>query len=418
MKILIVEDSATLRAGMRKMVEAIGHTPLFANSGEEALQLVGNTTFDLVIMDVEMPGLDGFETTTLMREILGKRWIPIIYATGHNSENRALEGIKAGGDDFLVKPISQNLLEAKIISLHRIAEMQKQLAKLNTKLANLSERDGLTQLLNRRCFSEKANQAIKQAKRHNKPCGLLMLDIDFFKQYNDHYGHMAGDECLQAIAASFADVAKRESDLIARYGGEEFILLLPETDLSGSRLVAEKIILHVQALAIPHACSTVSDHVTVSIGVAVSTDNRNTELDSLILEADKYLYRAKELGRNRLVSHVDASKKTLLIATDRKHLLTALNSTLKPFGELIYTDSQSECIELAKELRPDLIVIDQAALTVNAEQMSRTLSQHLRTARIPIIINDENSVSAGATGDKQAPFNDAFIEQVSQLLTT
>lgn len=383
MNILIVEDSATLRAAIKKLVVELGHQAVLANSGEEALQCVGVVDFDLVIMDVEMPGLNGFETATLMREALSPRWLPIIYATSHSGDDIILAGIEAGGDDFLLKPIRPTLLKAKLIAMQRITEMQLQLTRMNSELSLLSEYDGLTELLNRRAFSERANQAITGSRRQARGCALIMLDIDFFKQYNDCYGHSAGDNCLQQIASRLKSAIKRESDLLARYGGEEFVVLLPDTDRDGARLVANRIQQAIADSAISHRDSRVSSQVTASLGIALSSPN--STLDQLQRSADKNLYRAKAAGRNRVEIDEERGHRTLLIASGNDSELSYLTRALQPLANILTTDNHLECVAMAKDIRPDLILLDSDCAALAAEKTAVILRQHMRTAKTPLL---------------------------------
>ena len=373
MKILIIEDDPQLQDEMAAMVTDIGHSPIPVSSGEEALQLIGVVHFDVVILDIEMPGLDGFETTSLMKEALGSRWVPIIFATTEQSDESVLAGIEAGGDDYLIKPFSPALLKAKLKAMQRIANMQEQLNNFVTELAMLSENDSLTQLLNRRAFSEKASQALLTAKRQRRPCALMMLDVDFFKLYNDSYGHSAGDDCLQLVANCLKKVAKRESDLVARFGGEEFIILLPETEQFAAELIAKHLIAEINTKRIPHHASSVADHVTISLGIAMSTAHNS--LDELTIAADKNLYSAKENGRNRYVVNQGTSNKTILIADDNNGNLTLLTNILKPLGNIITVDNQEECVELAKEIKPDLVLLDSDGDEINGPESKHLIDQ-------------------------------------------
>ena len=417
MNILIVEDSATLRLGMKRLIEEIGHSAIFAESGEQALQYIGVKTFDLVIMDVEMPGLNGFETTGLMREALGERWVPIIFATSHTSDENVLKGINAGGDDYLIKPISRQLLEAKIKAMHRIAEMQLQLHRLNSELEELSQRDGLTKLLNRRTFNEKASQSLKQSYRHSRPSAVLMIDVDFFKQYNDTYGHISGDECLQKIAQTLQSVVLRASDFVARYGGEEFIIFLTETDTDGAIQVAKRIIATLAEQAIEHRSSAISDNVTVSIGVGITTQHNMNSLETVILAADKNLYRAKEQGRNRVLASTQCNQKTILIADSNQDNLSKLTTALQPLGNIITAENTLECIELAKAIKPDIILIADDQPSIAAGRIDQVLKQHVRTARTPVLFlhNKPPAVNSNTTA-VLSNCNKRLIEKVSSLL--
>ena len=279
MKVLLVEDSATLRHAMCQQIQKAGHETVVAESGEQALQLVETTPVDLVIMDVEMPGLDGFETTRLMRESFGNHWVPIIFITGMSDEASFHEGIEAGGDDYLIKPVTPVILRAKIRALERIADMRDQLHRLNEELKTLSQRDGLTGLFNRRTFEEKA---IEQ-----QVASILMIDVDHFKAYNDCHGHLAGDRCLKEVATSLAQVIRRPADLLARYGGEEFVVMLPHTDLEGARIVAETLRRSIRALGLPNRGIGSDSTVTVSIGGATTRHTSGMNPEALLQQADK-----------------------------------------------------------------------------------------------------------------------------------
>ncbi len=385
MKILVVEDSATLRHAMGGYINAAGHEPIFAHSGEEALQMLENTPVDLIIMDVEMPGLNGFETTRLMREWLGDHWIPIIFVTGKSEEESFAEGIDAGGDDYLIKPVSPVILKAKICALERISIMRDQMQTLNEELETLSQRDSLTQCYNRRTFHEQAKQFWAQAARTQQPVSLIMLDIDHFKLYNDHYGHPAGDSCLKQVAKALQDSLHRPIDLLARYGGEEFIIFLPDTDLAGARRVGETIRQSLAQLKIRHDASKTNQYVTASIGCSTSQVTTGRTLEDLINHADQILYRSKESGRDCLTVEEFAPHKTILVADDDPDTLTLVTDLLESHCNILTSDNGNECLEIARDVRPDLILMDIHMPEMSGSEVCRQLRANNDTASIPVI---------------------------------
>lgn len=299
MHILIVEDSKTLQKIMEKQIVQAGHQASLAQNGEMAVQMV-DKTIDMVIMDVEMPGLDGYETTRLIRENLGDDWIPIIFVTGMADDRDLAAGIEAGGDDYLIKPVSPVILDAKIKAMERIADMRRQLNELNDELTELSQHDSLTGLYNRRVFEEKAETAWQRTARFHEPLTLLLIDIDFFKPYNDYYGHVEGDECIRKVAEALQKALNRPGDLIARYGGEEFICLLPNTDAQGAKHISEQLRKMVRDLRLEHRASQIDKYVTISIGANVVRYTTGISLSEQTTLADKALYESKRSGRNQV----------------------------------------------------------------------------------------------------------------------
>lgn len=391
MKILLVEDSATLRHAMRGYIVDAGHEPLIARSGEEALQMLENTPVDMIIMDVEMPGLNGFETTRLIREWLGGHWIPIIFVTGLNEDENYREGIEAGGDDYLIKPVSRMIIKAKIRAMERIAEMRDQLHQLNSELEALSQLDSLTQIYNRRTFNELAEQQWAQAKRHQQPVSALMIDVDHFKLYNDHYGHPAGDACLKKIAQAIKSCLHRTGDLFGRYGGEEFIILLPETDTAGALHVAQKINQAIADMQLRHDVSPTSNRVSASIGGATCVRTTGHSLEELIKSADRALYKIKRSGRNRALIDEVVTHKTLLIADDEGDHSHHFSLLLQQHYNLLHCETPEECLELALELRPDMILLSTNIATAENNLLCQELKENPRTAGIPLaIMADQN----------------------------
>ncbi len=386
MKILLVEDSATLRFAMRNYIIEAGHSVLFAQTGEEALQLLETTPVDMIIMDVEMPGLNGFETTRLIREWLGGHWLPIIFVTGCNDDESYREGIEAGGDDYLIKPISPMILKAKIRALERIAEMRDQLNHLNAELEALSQLDSLTQIYNRRTFYEMAQQQWLTASRNKLALSVLMIDVDHFKLYNDHYGHPAGDHCLKKITQCFRECLLRPMDLLGRYGGEEFIALLPETDSIGALRVAQSINAAVEKLGMRHEASPSHHIVTVSIGGVTSADTANSSLEELIKHADRALYKAKHSGRNRSLVDDIAIHQSILVAHHDAAYTQSLAQLLSTQYNTLITENAEEALDICMDIHPDIILMENSMATENEDRLCRQLARNPKTNNIPIIL--------------------------------
>lgn len=409
MKILLVEDSAVLRYTMVSFIQRAGHNAVVAESGEEALQLIESNPVDLVIMDVEMPGLDGFETTRLIREFFGDRWVPIIFVTGMGDEASYRKGIEAGGDDYMIKPVSPVILQAKLRAFERIVDMQLQLQRLNKELQTLSQRDGLTELFNRRAYEDKAGSQWQVSTRAREPVATLMIDVDHFKEFNDHYGHQAGDDCLKLVARTLLSNLHRPADLLARYGGEEFIVLLPNTDLQGASTVAETLRSAVQSLQIPHAHSSTEAVVTVSLGGAVAEHTTGLTEQDLTREADDCLYKAKAQGRNRAVIVQISPHKTVLIADGDKESARRASDLLRQRFNIITASSPEECLEIAHNCHPDLIIFAAEISAADAERVQSNLQSSERTAEIPLI-------TLGAAGQCFATVKSGLLMEVEQYL--
>ncbi len=392
MNILIVEDSATLRHAMCQYIRNAGHAPIVANNGEEALQMFDPKVVDMIVMDVEMPGLDGFETTRLIREWLEKDelWLPIIFVTGKNEEEDLRRGIDVGGDDYLIKPVSETILLAKIRAMERIIAMRDELKRLNQSLVELSERDSLTHLFNRRTFDDRAENAWKQAARNHEALAILIMDIDHFKLYNDCYGHIAGDDCIVKVADAILQSLGRPGDIVARYGGEEFIAVLTDTREDGAYHVAERIRQNVAALNIRHRESPTSTHITVSIGGAVINHTAGTHLRDQINAADKALYASKQAGRNRVTVKLFSPRVRILIADGSGRLARAVDGKLKHYFALLQARTGQETLALARRNRPDVIVLDEQLSGEDAITTIRRLREDSDTGQIPLLITCNN----------------------------
>ncbi|OGQ99024.1 MAG: diguanylate cyclase response regulator [Deltaproteobacteria bacterium RIFOXYD12_FULL_55_16] len=323
-KILIVDDQPANLLVMKGLLEEVNAELVTAASGHEALALMLKHEFALVLLDVQMPDMDGFETAALMRGIKQTRHLPIIFVTAISKDDEHIfRGYDAGAIDYLFKPVNpvilrskveiflkinrqQRLLEKKTAELDQKVEelliLKSQMEEVNQQLEELSRTDSLTGLANRRQFKEVLASEWRRALRNNHSLALIMADIDAFKSFNDTYGHLVGDECLQKIALALHSPLMRASDLAARFGGEEFVILLPGTDLEGGAFIAEAIRRDVENLAITHAGSDTGGLVTMSFGVtAVKPSVELVDLN-LVCTADKALYIAKKEGKNRCVA--------------------------------------------------------------------------------------------------------------------
>ena len=308
MKILVVDDSPTIRAALKALLERMGHTVVEANDGKEALQMYRQDRPGLVLIDVVMPVMDGYESARHMRETSAEEWVPIIFLSSKEADQDLDRAIEAGGDDYLVKPVSFVVLNAKIRALQRLEsmrtkqlEMSRDLASANRELEKLSRQDGLTGIANRRYFDSYLVTEVRRAAREKAPVSLILSDVDHFKAFNDCYGHQAGDDCLRRVASALSTAGRRPADLAARYGGEEFAMVLPGTVLDGAVDVAQAVSRVIGGLAIPHARSAVDQNVTLSQGVVSLIPEKESASEDLIQHADQALYQAKQQGRNRYV---------------------------------------------------------------------------------------------------------------------
>lgn len=306
MKVLVADDTLTNLLIIRKYVETAGHEVITVEDGLQAVKAFKREKPDLILLDVMMPNMDGFEAATRIRALCEKRamWIPIIFLTAMNQDEDLAKGIESGGDDYLTKPVSRIVLNAKLKAMERIAQMREALEEANQKLKRLSEIDGLTGIANRRRFDDYFAREYRRAIRDKSELSLLLIDVDHFKLYNDYYGHQVGDDCLQQIADVLDNLLKRPADLAARYGGEEFVVILPNTPQIGAAHIAEQIRSAIEKLDIRHSKSLTGSVVTVSIGYTTSSSEWLDECapEEFIGYADRALYKAKDNGRNRTQS--------------------------------------------------------------------------------------------------------------------
>lgn len=289
--VLAIDDEPTNLFVIRQILRD-DYRVLAAVAEQDGIAIAKAQHPDIVLLDVIMPGVGGYEVCRILKSDPATSLIPIIFVSAMDGVEDEAKGLGLGAVDYITKPVRPAILRARIRTHLALKSYQD-------KLRDLSLRDDLTQLSNRRCFFELYEREWNRAVRERTSLSLLMVDVDYFKNYNDSYGHMAGDLCLCEIATALTSVIRRSTDIVARYGGEEFICVLPDTDEGGARGVADAIHQRVLDLSLPHRASHVSSRVTVSIGATCARPTAEIDREDLIRAADALLYRAKDNGRNR-----------------------------------------------------------------------------------------------------------------------
>ncbi len=292
--LLIVDDTPT---NISLLVEALkdDYQVRVAIDGEDALAAVSEERPDLILLDVNMPGMSGAEVCRILKAEPDTAGIPIIFVTGRDDEADELLGLQLGAADYVTRPFSIPILRARIQTHLKIKSYQDQLERLSLL-------DGLTGIPNRRRFDEFLRHQILLSSRGRTQVGLILLDIDHFKLYNDTFGHQAGDVCLRAVGQALVGGLRRSTDLVARYGGEEFVCVLPDATMEGTLMVAEALRCVVKSLALPHAPASGRATVTVSLGATARVPGFGEAMNILVEEADQALYQAKGQGRDRVVA--------------------------------------------------------------------------------------------------------------------
>jgi len=295
-KILIVDDEKVNIDVLVGLLKPYYQT-VSAKNGEQAIKrLTKKPLPDLILLDIMMPGMNGYEVCRKIKSDPSCRDIPVIFITVKDDEQDEAKGFDAGAADYITKPFRPLIVLARVrahIEIKKRGDMLEELAGL----------DGLTGIPNRRQFDQFLDVEWKRSLRYRHRISLILTDVDFFKLYNDHYGHAQGDECLRKVARAFSHSITRSADIAARYGGEEFACILPETGNEGALALANRLMENIRALRISHAQSRVADHVTISIGIATLVPTLKDRAQELLEMADKALYQAKQKGRNQIVSH-------------------------------------------------------------------------------------------------------------------
>jgi diguanylate cyclase (GGDEF)-like protein len=293
--ILIVEDDPINAVVIENLLSSLYQTKT-VHSGEDALILCDSQPPDIILLDVMMDGISGLETCKILKNNSQTQHIPIIFITSMHDQDDQNRCWEAGCVDFVAKPVNGITLRNRI-KAHLTLKLQTDL------LRRMSFVDGLTGLYNRHLLEDVMAKLISDVNRSKQTLSIMMLDVDWFKDYNDTYGHIAGDECLKSLAGVINESLQRPIDLAIRYGGEEFLCLLPDTDQQGVEFIANVMLKSVQNLAIKHKLSEFKI-VTISIGIHTICSNKNASFDDVLAKADEALYAAKQLGRNRFSTYV------------------------------------------------------------------------------------------------------------------
>ena len=294
---LLVVDDQPINIQVMHQIFAGEYQVFMATSGQQAINLCRTNPPDLVLLDIVMPQMDGYEVCRQLKADPTTRDIPVIFVTAHTETDQETQGLELGAVDFITKPVVPAVVKARV----RTHVTLKQQGDLLRKMVFL---DGLLGVFNRRYFDQQLATELARAHRSGAALSVLMIDVDFFKRYNDTYGHLAGDDCLRRVATAIRAALRRPADVVARYGGEEFSCILPETPLDHAAAIANALDRDIRALEIPHSSSDAAAVVTVSIGVCTKPAGVTSVATELVDQADAQLYRAKHGGRAQVCSAV------------------------------------------------------------------------------------------------------------------
>ncbi|GFO65131.1 diguanylate cyclase [Geomonas paludis] len=304
-RILIVDDTTANIEILYQILKG-EFDVLFAKSGADGIRMVREHSPDLVLLDIMMPDMDGYQVCRVLKQDPATAQIPVVFVTAMGNDEDETRGLEEGAIDYLTKPIRPAIVVARVRNhlelKHRgdlLEKLSSELTRKNAELEQLARQDGLTGVANRRHFDESLRSEIQRAARNGRNLSLIMCDIDHFKKFNDLYGHFAGDKCLQLVGELLRKSFKRAGEVVARYGGEEFAVILPDTSAELAGHLAERLRLELLAQALPHADSEFG-MVTMSLGVAGVLVTREHDQEWFITCADDALYRSKAAGRNRV----------------------------------------------------------------------------------------------------------------------
>ena len=289
--VLIIDDSPYVIRLLTALVEgkALVH---FAKNGIEGIKMAKKLLPAVILLDIDMPGMNGLDVCRALKSDPETRDSAVLVVTGHNNDAMEIAALEAGAVDFIGKPVNGPIVQARV-QTHLTLQVQA------AKLRQLAHHDGLTGLFNRRFFDESLEAECRRHRRKNHTLGLAFIDIDHFKLYNDHYGHLQGDDTLKLVADALQTLARRPGEVLARYGGEEFAMIVPNVTQDELYVLGKQLCDQVRALSIPHAHTTAAGVVTVSVGLTCQIPSAEDAASRLMAAADEALYRAKAAGRNR-----------------------------------------------------------------------------------------------------------------------
>jgi diguanylate cyclase (GGDEF)-like protein len=294
--ILLIDDMTTNLLLLNNLLKDEYEIKI-AKNGQKAIEIaLSDVQIDLILLDIMMPNLDGYEVCKILKNSEQTKNIPIIFVTAKDSQEDEEYGLNLGAIDYITKPFKKTIVKLRVRN-------QIELKLKSDALEELSMYDGLTHIPNRRYFDEMFERKYKEALRQNEGLTVIMIDIDFFKLYNDNYGHGKGDETLRKVAIALKDRLKRPNDFIARYGGEEFVVLLNNLPQENISIVANELLDAVRDLNIEHLYSKVQNRITISLGIFYKSKDLNIEKNEMLASADELLYKAKESGRDRFCSN-------------------------------------------------------------------------------------------------------------------
>lgn len=298
--ILIAEDDPVSRKLLEKVLVKAGNKVVSVENGQKALELFNDKFFPIVLTDWMMPEMDGLELCRAIRKNTYPGYVFIILLTAKDSKDDIIRGLRAGADDYLTKPFSHAELIARLNTGKRVLELERSLKDANEEIRILSITDPLTGTYNRGYMTERLPQEIKRARRYSRALSIILCDIDHFKKVNDTYGHLVGDRVLKDFAQCIRHSIRQDVDWTARYGGEEFLIVLPETDVNGASVMAERLKSELSQRVTETQGKQIS--ITASFGVTGFSPDTPDEMispEAMVSKADKYLYQAKREGRNR-----------------------------------------------------------------------------------------------------------------------